>query len=294
MLSYYLGQGYAVVEIAWNSAWEQTSQANIQNAACRPATFLNYVYTNIYQSTIQPNNSKAGMCAQGFSAGSAAIAYSMAYYGAANYLDNVELISGPVLSNIEQGCQEPQASTVQVCPPGQLGCPQGQASWILSPTYAPNDANYVKAWTNDNTCASPTVTPSSTTSEAAWLSESIVDSSTGLANQGAIPTFNYSTTGMGAWLCRSLLNSNMCTNQQTQYCPNNSSPQGQLFYANFTQSNSPASLNIYPVDGCNGPEGAPLGNVSALPNDPTGEMAIEQHMAGGGTIFPTGLCSHPQ
>jgi hypothetical protein len=42
------------------------------------------------------------MCALGDSAGSAAIAYSLAYYGAGSYLDNVELLSGPVLSDIEQ------------------------------------------------------------------------------------------------------------------------------------------------------------------------------------------------
>jgi len=45
------------------------------------------------------------MCALGDSAGSAAVAYSLAYYNAGSYFDNVELLSGPVLSDIEQGCQ---------------------------------------------------------------------------------------------------------------------------------------------------------------------------------------------
>ncbi len=62
------------------------------------------------------------MCAQGDSAGSAAVVYSMTYYGAASYLYNVELISGPVLSDIKQGCQEPAPNDpVTVCPAGQNG-----------------------------------------------------------------------------------------------------------------------------------------------------------------------------
>lgn len=66
--------------------------------------------------------------------------------------------------------------------------------------------------------------------------------------------------------------------------PNNSSPKGQLFYANFTQSNSPAAYNVYAVDQCNRAEGAPLGNVTQIMvnGQPLlGQSAIEQDMAGG-------------
>ena len=103
MLQYYFAQGYGVVQIAWNSDWELTPDANIQNAACRPATFLNYVYNNIYEPLTdgRHGNSSAGMCAQGFSAGSAAIGYSLAYYGAGDYLDNVELLSAEARAFLE-------------------------------------------------------------------------------------------------------------------------------------------------------------------------------------------------
>ena len=86
MVQYAFEQRYEVVQIAWDSAWEATynpflpnTYGNIQNAACRPATFLSYVATapaswNLYQSVVQ-GNSSAGMCAQGDSAGSAAVAY---------------------------------------------------------------------------------------------------------------------------------------------------------------------------------------------------------------------------
>jgi hypothetical protein len=153
ILAYYVTQNYAVVQIQWATAWEQNTVASVQNAACRPATFLNYIYNTVYTTitTGQNANPNAGMCAQGFSAGSAAVAYSLAYYGAGSYLDNVELISGPVLSDIKQGCIVPAAASVTVCPPQQNGQPQygcrlgSDVPWMLPPIYAPNDTTYVRA-----------------------------------------------------------------------------------------------------------------------------------------------------
>jgi hypothetical protein len=119
MAGYYFSQGYEIVQTAWQYAWQETDAGqlgqlhpgNIQNAACRPATFLKWVYQNVYLPITQGTNgyAKAGMCAQGASAGSAQVAYSLAYYGLSSYLDSVELMSGPVLSDIEQGCA-PRAS----------------------------------------------------------------------------------------------------------------------------------------------------------------------------------------
>jgi len=280
MLQYYFAQGYGVVQIAWNSDWEQTPDANIQNAACRPATFLNYVYNNIYEPLTdgRHGNSSAGMCAQGFSAGSAAIGYSLAYYGAGDYLDNVELLSGPVLSDLKQGCEVPQASPVTVCPDGQYGCRMGDDKpWTLSPGYVPFDAGMVRSWTDDNSCQGSIRT--SDESNAAWLAESIVDD-----NTGAAPTFNYPDTSMSGWLCRSLRNlaSDCATNPNDyQNCPNNSSTQGQLFYKNITRDIAPPVFNVYSVDGCEGPEGVSAGTVDALSvrgQAPQGEVAIENDM----------------
>jgi hypothetical protein len=282
MLQDYFAQGYGIVQIAWNSDWEQTFDANIQNAACRPATFLNYVYNNIYQPLTQGRhgNSSAGMCAQGFSAGSAAITYALAYYGAGEYLDNVELLAGPVLSDIKQGCEVPRASNVTVCPDGQYGCRLGDDKpWTLSPSYVPFDSGLVRSWTNDNSCQGSSRT--STESNADWLAQSIVDE-----NTGAAPTFNYPNTSMSGWLCRTLRNlaSDCATNPNDyQNCPNNSSTQGQLFYKNITRDISPPVFNVYSVDGCEGPEGVSEGTVDALAvhgQAPMGEVAIENDMTG--------------
>jgi hypothetical protein len=311
MLDYYLTQGYEVIQVAWNTAWEATWNntpsppapvANIQNAACRPATFLNYVDTadstfHLYNAVLA-SNSAAGMCAQGFSAGSAAVAYSLAYYGAGSYLDNVELIAGPVLSDIEQGCQEgPQASPVTICGPDshgnpQYGCQLGSLSyWTTSPTYVPGENTDVQTWTNDNTCANPSSGSSSATSEKAWLAQSIVDQPS--VSGGATPTFTYSNTGMAAWLCRSVKNLGFidcATDYQFEYCPNNSSPQGEVFYNNFTASNHPPVYNVWAVDQCIGPEGAPQGGVGTA-GGTLGQTAIQQDMAGT-SGFPPGACTH--
>jgi hypothetical protein len=78
-LQYYLANHLAVVQVAWKSAWEETqhpipagSYGNILNAACRPAGILHLVrYTPTFFQ------SGGAMCAQGFSAGSAATVYAL-------------------------------------------------------------------------------------------------------------------------------------------------------------------------------------------------------------------------
>jgi hypothetical protein len=63
----YIGAGYQVVQTSWASDWENTNNGssgpnafNIRAAACRPASFLNYAYQNIYTNAL----GGAGMCAQ--------------------------------------------------------------------------------------------------------------------------------------------------------------------------------------------------------------------------------------
>jgi hypothetical protein len=120
----YVAAGYQVVQIAWGPSapgidWEYTTVSGSSNppsiraAACRPASFLNWVRNG----GIWAGN--GGMCAHGNSAGSAAIAYALAWYdaGAATasngqgYLDKVVLENGPVFSDIEQGCEISSSGT---------------------------------------------------------------------------------------------------------------------------------------------------------------------------------------
>jgi hypothetical protein len=268
----YFKAGYEVVQVAWANDWEMisdpmTGPGNIQNTACRPATFLNYVYQNIYFPLIQANtNYHGGMCALATSAGAAAVAYSLAYYGAGDYLDNVELLSGPVLSDIKQGCGVGNGigGPVTVCDPNSLnhgyGCQLGLngSTWALNPTFVAGAQNGVQKWTNEQSQCAVT-NPTDPTSNADWLKESIVDQGT-----GATPTFTYSKTAMSAWLCRSVVsNPNYdCVahhNGNSNYCPNNSSPQGQLFYQNIPSGTS--NFAVYAVDLCTNAEAVGSGNV---------------------------------
>ncbi|MFZ0319491.1 MAG: hypothetical protein WAL56_10230, partial [Candidatus Sulfotelmatobacter sp.] len=264
-------------QVVWADDWEMisdpiTGYGNIQAAACRPATAFNWVFTTLFPGILTAN-SRAGMCALGDSAGSAAVAYSLAYYNAGSYLDNVELLSGPVLSDIEQGCQwGPQAPSVTVCSSssknGGYGCQLGGGStWTLSPTYLSGANSSVGGWTNDMSCANANGLNQSTTqqSQAQWLLQSLVDQSntTGL---GATPTFNYPSTAMSAWLCRSVqANPNFAcaANNNNNYnsCPNNSSPQGQLFYQNILSTSPPPHFAVYAVDSCGNAEGVGSGTV---------------------------------
>ena len=204
----YLHDGFRIVDMAWESAWEVTgvATASIKTAACRPATFLNYVSKNL--------NGDGSMCAQGDSAGSGAVAYSLAWYGAGDFLDKVELLSGPVFGNIEQGCIVPNAPISTVCPAGQYGC--NGAPWPDSPAYVGGDITAIDAWSGKPTCNG-----TQTTSKAAnlsWQAMSIVD---GTDN----PSFSYPQTAMAGWMC-----SNIAGSQ------NNSAAQGEFFYEQFTNS----------------------------------------------------------
>ena len=107
-------------------------------------------------------------------------------------------------------------------------------------------ASQVGFWTNDTTCRGSA--PTSSASSAAWLAQSIADQ-----GQGATPTFSYPSTAMSAWLCRSVI--------PADGLPNNSSPQGQIFYANIGQGNSPPNYDVYAVDNCTNSEGVGGGNV---------------------------------
>jgi hypothetical protein len=134
----YFRAGYEVVQVAWADDWEMISDplsgtGNIQAAACRPATVFNWVFLNLFPAVFNPNH-QAGMCAHGDSAESAAIVYSLAYYNAGSYLDNVELLSGPVFSDIEQGCGVgtglgSAARTPSLCVRQAVQTKHGGANW---------------------------------------------------------------------------------------------------------------------------------------------------------------------
>ena len=271
---FYFANGYEVVQVEWANEWEytggngtNTDPANVRLAACRGATFLNFVF-NTNNAALY---SGGGRCVQGSSAGSGITAYALTFYGAGSYLDAVEFKSGPPIADFKQGCEEPPAPDITICPPGQTQCQLGgTSSWTLSPIYT-GAASGVRNWTGDNSCAVPGTTTSAA-SKQAWLQESIVNDGTGN------PVYSYPKTSMTAWLCQSLFESNLCVGGQggspQDFCPNNSSSQAEIFYNKVT-----SPYKIYAVQNCDGPEGVAGTDptVAALGGE-NGTAAIENDM----------------
>jgi len=152
--NYYLSKGFAVVQTAWDSDWEDTDTAGDSGsdsmlvAGCRPATVLSAINSS---STYHPTGA---MCAQGASAGSGGAAFSLEWYGAKKYLNNVELISGPVFSDMEKGCEVPVAGNVTACSSTQLGCNNeygNTQSWTNAPDYVDFYITAVQGWVGAGT-----------------------------------------------------------------------------------------------------------------------------------------------
>jgi hypothetical protein len=253
----YSAAGYSLVQMAWASKWEDTglTAKNVGEAACRPATLMKYIFDNV----ATPGAAK---CAQGFSAGSAAVAYALAWYGAGNYLDNAELISGPVFSDIQQGCEYPQPPLLTICGAGQFGCTG--AAFQDSPSYTPGTAAGVGGITGDASCGGGPNNNMATTaqSNANWKAMSIV-------NGTSLPSFSYPQTSVAGWVC----------NNGTSGVGNNSAAQGNIFYQQFTTlSQTGGSFSLNPVSNCNGDEGVSQGTVGAL----SGSAAITDDTIGSG------------
>jgi hypothetical protein len=245
---------FQTVQVIWASPWEDTGNGtgnSLKAAACRPATLMNWLLNqkNVYNG--------GGMCAQGASAGSAAVAYSLADYGAYQYLNHVELQSGPVLSDVAMGCN-PDSPPVTVCP-GNICLTGGEGSWSDPAQYVDGAQNSISTWSGavgQNACTASNHIPQSQYS--AWESMSIVDKLNGKSHS----TFTYPKTSISGWLC------SKPPGCDSSSCQNNSAAQGQLFYQNVT-----TPVSVYRVDACSGTEGVDSGTVPQL-NDEAGLQAI--------------------
>jgi hypothetical protein len=239
----YQAAGYSLIQLAWATQWEDTglSTKNVGMAACRPATLLSYLANDV-----APSGPK---CALGNSAGSAAMGYSLAWYGASTYLDKVQFSSGPVFSDISQGCQVPSPGPQTICPAGQFGCEAGD-TFTDSPSYDPSSATNVGVITGDASCGSGT--SSSSTSIASWKAQSIVDGTT-------TRTFAYPDTSLSGWICDN--------------GENNSAAQANIYFQQFTNSSQAASFLVVPVSSCSGPEGVGSGFTPSGTDVPTAMLS---------------------
>ena len=208
--SQYAEADLASIEVAWDSDWELAGPpyaANILNAACRPATLINYLHPQITQEPF---------CAQGASGGAAQLAYSLSWYGLGSELTNVELLSGPVFSNIADGCRVPTSpSTVRIVP-------TNGETWSDQIGYYA-EAKSLTLWTGSQ-CLPPN--GSSRAEEEDWNEQSTVQ-------PGA--TLNFPKTNVSGWVCNNGLN-----------------PSAGQSYLFFSQLGTPYSLTA--ITNCNGAE----------------------------------------
>jgi hypothetical protein len=79
-------------------AYVQADESGPKDAACRPASIIQY-----FKKNLDPGND-AGFCAQGHSAGSSQLAYALAHYGAEAWLDYVQLTGWTPFARPDLGC----------------------------------------------------------------------------------------------------------------------------------------------------------------------------------------------
>jgi hypothetical protein len=204
----YSQAGFSLAQFIFKTDWEDGG--DVLASACRPATMLNFLRSS----------PSLPFCAQGTSGGAGATAYALSWYGVA--LDNAELLSGPVFSNIAQGCRTPHASPVTVNPTN--GSPFDD-----NPSYN-QEFPEVSVWTNTSCLPKSGSAPRNLASEAA---QSIVQ-------PGAVLSFP--TTNLSGWVC-----------------DNAENPSAAQAYLWFSQVATPWSLTS--ISNCQGAEGVGQGTT---------------------------------
>jgi len=126
-----LKAGYTTVQISFGAPFDGgvnpygwlTGPGGVRRLACRYATIANWVYNN--PQVLNPNAaSSAPFCATGNGAGAGAVAYAVTEYGLNSIFKMIELTSGPVMTELDQGCN---------CSNGNSGPPNAPCN----PTPAP-------------------------------------------------------------------------------------------------------------------------------------------------------------
>jgi hypothetical protein len=202
----YAKAGFSLAQFIFATDWEDGG--NVLASACRPATMLNFLHST----------PSLPFCAQAASGGAGAAAYALSWYGVP--LDNVEMLSGPVFSNIALGCRTPHASPVTVNPTN--GSPFNDIPFYNQ------ESSEVSAWTNTSCLPRTRSTAANLASEAAQ----------GIVQPGAV--FSFPTTNLSGWVC-----------------DNGENPSAAQAYLWFSQVATPSSLTS--ISHCLGAEGVAQG-----------------------------------
>jgi hypothetical protein len=198
--------GFSLAQFIFATDWEDGG--NVLASACRPATILNFL-----RST-----PSLPFCVQGASGGAGATAYALSWYGIP--IDNAELLSGPVFSDIALGCRTPHAVPITVNPTN--GSP-----FEDDPIYN-QESSQVSAWTATSCLPRSSSTNKNLGSE---VRQSIVQA-------GAVLSFP--ATNLSGWVC-----------------DNGENPSAAQAYLWFSQVTTP--WNLTSISNCQGSEGVAEG-----------------------------------
>ena len=254
--------GFQIVQFAWDSDWQMGSTAgSLKIAACRVATFLNYIDSQYYLAN--PNNAPtAGMCAHSQSGGGGGLAFSLTYYGISSFLDKAVFVSGPQYGDMVQGCWVPNYPDVDVCAPQNgvypMGCNSASADWTALPTYVRGQASNLSIeLAHHPVCNNPKHTYNSI--DFGQLT------ATSLVDGASDASYNYPQTAITAWEC-----------DDDWYWQNPTEAQGWIYLSQFNNPSQVAQncdytaentlyptacLNINRVYGCISQELAASGYV---------------------------------
>jgi hypothetical protein len=229
----YEAAGFQLLDIAWDSDWEQTSTPSIVGGACRPASVARWAFSS---SHIHGARRDIGFCGQGQSGGSAVMGYLLAEYGLEDILDYAMFSAGPVFARVDCGCDTaaPGCALTQLCPELPLATMQahlgyGQKAWLDS-------------LTGTSTCGQNT---GSNPGDPIWNADSVVTA------PGA--DLVYLRTGMSAWYC---------VDPATL---NTSSPEGSYFVHAASQLQVGRRPDVFcTATGCTG-EGVFRGTIGGVP-----------------------------
>jgi hypothetical protein len=198
--------GHTTVTAEFLTPW-QSGPGNLLTAACRPATLFNYV----------ANGSQFALIAA--SGGAGAAAYALNWYGASSFVSGLWITSGPVYSDLGQGCETPKAAWVTVTP-------NDGESWSSALNFEQGTQSLIGTFTGQ-TCEPKSATTS--TEYTNWESQSI------LAPGAAFPSL--------------YIYAQLCSNAPM---PNNSSGQASLWLG-------PMNAWTVGISGCSGSEGTNVG-----------------------------------
>lgn len=106
-----LSKGYTTVQISFGAPFDNGANPNgwltgpggVRRLACRYATLANWVFNNP-QTINSKATTSAPFCATGNAEGAGAIGYAVSEYGLNSIFKMIELTSGPVMTELDEGC----------------------------------------------------------------------------------------------------------------------------------------------------------------------------------------------